>query len=335
MYDEVRNHLQDLLKSGIITKSHSPWSSNIVLCRKKDNSLRMCVDFRQLNRRTIKDAYALPHIDEILDNLVGAKYFSVLDMKSRYHQVELKSTDKCKTAFTVGPLGFYQFNRMPFGLTNAPATYQRLMEECLGDLHLKICMIYLDDVIIFSDSYEQHLERLQLVFQRFEEWGLKLAPKKCKFFQTKVKYLGHVVSSEGVHTDPEKVNKVTDWKIPTNIDELRSFLGFAGYYRRFIKNFSKIAQPLNELLTGTTSSKTRGRKGKTEQPNVWKWKTDQDQAFEHLKEALITTPVLAYPDSTKSYILHVDASGVGLGAILFQHQDGKDRVIAYASSTVR
>ena len=168
MFDEVRNHLQQLLTAGIIRRSHSPWSSNVVLCRKKDGKLRMCIDFRQLNARTIRDSYALPRSEEILDALGGNKFFTVLDMKSGYHQLEVEETHKERTAFTVGPLGFYEFNRLPFGLVNSPATYQRLMEEILGDLHLDICFIYLDDLIIFSDSYEEHLSRLQRVLRRIE-----------------------------------------------------------------------------------------------------------------------------------------------------------------------
>ena len=193
MINEVRDHLKILLRSGIIRKSHSPWSSNVVLVKKKDNSLRFCIDYRQLNKRTKKDAYALPRIEEMLDCLAGNKYFSVIDMKSGYHQVEIYEHHKERTAFTVGPLGLYEFNRMPFGLSGAPATYQRLMQDVLGDLHLKTCCIFIDDVIIFSSTFQEHLERLQLVFDRIKEANLKLSPKKCTFFKKKVKYVGHVV----------------------------------------------------------------------------------------------------------------------------------------------
>ena len=184
MIDEVRAHIEQLASSGIIRPSHSPFASNVVLVRKKDNKLRMCVDYRQLNNRTVKDSYALPRIEELLDTLAGSKYFSVLDMKSGYHQVEVLEEHKCRTAFTVGPLGFWEFNRLPFGLSNAPATYQRLMEQCLGDLNMKICAIYLDDLIIFSSTLEEHLERLDIVLRRLKECNLKLNLKKCKFLQT-------------------------------------------------------------------------------------------------------------------------------------------------------
>ena len=208
MIDEVRAHLEQLASSGIIRESHSPWASNVVLVRKRDGSLRMCVDYRQLNKRTIRDSYALPRTEELLDTLSGSKYFTVLDMKSGNHQVELQEEHKCRTAFTVGPLGFWEFNRLPFGLCNAPASYQRFMEQCLGDLSMKICCIYLDDLIIFSDTLEEHLERLNTVLNRFKECNLKLSPKKCKFLQRRVKYIGHFVSEFGVEVDAEKVEKV-------------------------------------------------------------------------------------------------------------------------------
>ena len=183
MIDEVRAHLEQLAVSGIIRESHSPWTSDVVLVRKRDGSLRMCVDYRQLNKRTISDSYALPRAEELLDTLSGSKYFTVLDMKSGNHQVELLEEHKCRTAFTVGPLGFWEFNRLPFGLCNTPASYQRLMEQCLGDLNMKICCIYHDDLIIFSDTLEEHLERLHIVLKRLRECNLKLSPKNvnlCK-----------------------------------------------------------------------------------------------------------------------------------------------------------
>ena len=176
MLDEVRDHIQQQLAAGVIRKSYSPFSSNVVLVRKKNGQLRICFDYRQLNNRTKEDNYALPRIAEILDSLSGNKLFSVLDMKLGYHQIPIAEEHKERTAFTVGTLGFFEYNRMPMGLTNAPATYQRLMEECLGDLHLRICRIYLDDIIIFAKSFEEHQQRLEMVLQRLQEWGIKLSP---------------------------------------------------------------------------------------------------------------------------------------------------------------
>lgn len=215
---------------------------NIVLVRKKDNSLRICTDFRFLNSRTISDAYSLPRVDEILEALSGSKYFSVLDMGSGYHQVEIEEKQKERTAFTVGPLGFFEYNRMPFGLSNAPATYQRLMEQCLDGLHLGICFIYLDDVIIFSNSYEEHIDRLQRIFERIRQCGLKFSPKKCSLFQEKVKYTGHIVSENGIEADPDKIEKLGSWPTPSTPGQIRQFFGFAGYYHKFVQNFLKNSQ---------------------------------------------------------------------------------------------
>jgi hypothetical protein len=182
--------------------------------KKKSNELRMCVDYRQLDNRTKKDAYALPIIEEILENVSGNTYFTALGAKSGYHQVNIKEEHKERTAFTVGPMGFYEYNRMPFGSSNSPATYQGLMEECLGDLHLKICFIFLDDIIIFPRSYEDHMERLQHVFNRLRAAGLKLSPKKCNFLMGRMKYVGHIVSKDGIETDPYKTERLRNWPTP-------------------------------------------------------------------------------------------------------------------------
>ena len=250
-------------------------------------------------------------------------------MKSGYHQIEVDETHKPRTAFTVGSLGFYEYNRLPFGLTNAPATYQRLMEECLGELSHNICHIYLDDVIIFSSTYEQHLERLEQVFCKLKETGLKLSPKKCKFLQSEVRYVGHVVSSEGIRADPDKTQKVKEWATPTNVNDLRTFLGFTGFYRRFVQNYSKIAKPLNDLLIGITPKRKSRRK--EVEDSSWHWDKEQQEAYDKLKECLITPPILAYPDYAEPFILYTDASFAGLGAVLCQKQQGKERVLAYAS----
>ena len=207
----------------------------------------MCIDYRQLNKRIVRDSYSLPRISEVLDTLSGSKYFSVLDMKSGYRQVEMLEEHKCGTEFTVGPLGFWEFHRLPFGLSNAPATYQRLMEECLADFNMKICAIYLDDLIIFSDTLEEHLKRLDMVLKRLKECNLKLNPKKRKLLQTKVRYVGHIVLENSVEPDPEKLDKVKNWPKPKNAEEIHQFTSFAGYYKRFVKDFSKIAKPLTEL----------------------------------------------------------------------------------------
>ena len=333
MYAEVRQHIKSLLDGGIIQKSKSPWASNVVLCRKKNGELRMCVDFRQLNLRTKKDSYALPRTEEILEALAGNRFFTILDMKSGYHQIELHEPHKERTAFTVGPLGFYQYHRMPFGLVNAPATYQRLMEQCFEGLHLDICYIYLDDLIIFSKTFEDHIDRLEKIFQRLRDVNLKLSPKKCEFFKPKVKYVGNIVSEEGIEPDPDKIMKVINWPVPTNPEDVRRFLGFVGYYRRFIEGFSSIAHPLNILLPDT-KKKTR-KSSKSKPPSEgWIWGREQQDAFDRLKEKLTTYPILGFPDYTKPFELHTDASMSSIGAVLYQQQGEVKRVIAYASRSL-
>ena len=215
MYDDMRAHIQEMLDIGAIRKSHSLWASVVVLVCKKDGGLRFCIDLRKLNEQTIKDAYSLPQIDETLDSLQGSQWFSSLDLKSGYWQVEMDEESKPLTAFTVGPLGFYECERMPFGLTNAPATFQRLMETCLGDLNLHWCIIYLDDIVIFSKDPASHLERLKAVFWKLEEAGLKLKPSKCELFQRQLAYLGHVISAKGVATDESKIEAIKNWPTPT------------------------------------------------------------------------------------------------------------------------
>ncbi|KAG1933335.1 interleukin-1 receptor accessory protein-like 1-A [Pimephales promelas] len=247
--DAVRRHLKELLDAGVIRQSESPFASPIVVVRKKNNDVRLCIDFRKLNSRTIKDAYALPNLEEAFSVLTGSKWFSVLDLKSGFYQVEMEEADKQKTAF-VCPLGFWEFNRMPQGITNAPSTFQRLMEQCMGDLNRREVLVFIDDLIVFSKTLEEHETRLLQVLKRLRDYGLKLSPKKCKFFQTSVRYLGHIVSGNGVETDPSKIEALKTWPRPRNLKDLKSFLGFAGYYRRFVQDFSKITRPLNELTVG-------------------------------------------------------------------------------------
>ena len=234
MYDDVRAHIQEMLDISAIHKSHSPWASAVVLGWKKDGGLRFCIDLRKLNNQTVKDAYLLPQIDETLDSLQGSQWFSSLDLKSGYWQVKMDEESKPLTAFKSGPLRFYECKRMPFRLTNTPATFQRLMETCLGDLNLHWCIIYLDDVVIFSKDLSSHLERLEAVFQKLEKAGLQLKPSKCELFQGQLAYLGHVISAQGAATDEGKIEAIKNWPTPKIIMEVQSFLGFMGYYHRFI-----------------------------------------------------------------------------------------------------
>eukprot|EP00731_Ephydatia_muelleri_P019461 Em0012g286a len=312
---EVRGLLDDMLSQGIIEPSCGPWASPIVLAKKKDGTTRFCVDFRRLNDCTRKDAQPLPRIDDTLDALGGAQYFSTLDLASGYWQVEVDSRDREKTAF-VTPFGLFQFRVMPFGLCNAPATFQRLMERVLAGLHWMTCLVYLDDIIIFSRSVETHVKQLKEVLERLKIAGLKIRPKKCHLLQTSVQYLGHVISAEGIRTDPQKVACVSNWPVPRTSKELQSFLGLASYYRRFVKDFAHIASPLHAL---------------TEKGRVWVWSKECNDAFFDLKKRLVSSPILTLPDFSLPFVLDTDASGDGLGAVLAQNVDGVERVVAYAS----
>ena len=326
LYEEVRAHLKEMIDLGAIKKSQSPWSSPIVLVRKKDGKLRFCIDLRKLNQRTVRDNYSLPRIDHILELLIGAEWFCTLDLKSGYWQVELTDEAKPLTAFTCGPLGFYECEKMPFGASNAPATFQRLMENYLGDLNLRWCVVYLDDIIVYGKSPEEILERLGAVFEKLRKAGLKLKPSKCEFFKEQIKFLGHIVSKEGISTCPEKVHAVQEWPIPETINDLRTFLGFVGYYRKFIKGFSQIAKPLNSLLEGYVNNK-RANKVQT-----IPWGSEQQESFNALQQACMSAPILGYPNPERPFILHTDASLDGLGAVLYQKDEsGQVRVIAYAS----
>ncbi|KAL0160010.1 hypothetical protein M9458_043735, partial [Cirrhinus mrigala] len=334
--EAVRNHIQELLDAGVIRDSESPFSSPIVVVRKKNGQVRLCIDYRRLNLQTIKDAYSLPKLEDTFCALNGSQWFSVLDLKSGFYQIEVEEADKPKTAF-VCPLGFWEFNRMPQGVTNALSTFQRLMEKCMGDMHLKEVLVFLDDLIIFSKTLEEHEERLMKVLSRLKEFGLKLSPEKCVFFQTSVRYLGHVVSRNGVQTDPEKTAALKTWPIPKSLRELRSFLGFAGYYRRFVKGYSNIVKPLHELTSGYPPSQKRAKVTKRpeyrdpKEPFGERWTPACQQAFETVIEKLTTAPVLGFADPRKPYVLHTDASTTGLGAVLYQEQEGQLRAIGYAS----
>lgn len=329
-YEAVKEHIGQLLRAQVIRESSSPYASPIVLVRKKDGSLRMCVDYRLLNSKTQKDAFPLPRIEESLDALTGACWFSTLDLASGYNQVPVTEGDRHKTAFCT-PFGLFEFNRMPFGLCNAPSTFQRLMQRIFGDQQYQSLLLYLDDIVVFSSTVEQHLERLRLVLDRLKQQGLKVKLPKCAFFQQEVRYLGHVISNQGVATDPAKIEAVVDWPRPVNVTELRSFLGFASYYRRFVEGFAKLAAPLHRLVGGT-KSKMRSNSKQAFQEG---WTEECQQNFQELKARLTNSPVLAYADFSQPFILEVDASHGGLGAVLSQEQNGVVRPIAYASRGLR
>ena len=290
----VNEEVKKMLQSGVIRRSTSPWSSPVVLVRKKDGSWRFCVDFRKLNSITHKDAYPLPKIEETLDSLSGAKYFSTLDLASGYWQVELREPAKEKTAFST-PMGLFEFNVMPFGLTNAPATFQRLMECVLAGLSMEECLVYIDDVIVFSETFQDHLANLEKVFSRLYQAGLTLKLSKCHFCKKEVKYLGHIVGSGGIKPDPDKVSSIVSYPVPRDLKQLQQFLGLANYYRRFIANFSHIASPLYQLTRKHAKN--------------FNWINTCQIAFEKLKEALSSPLVLIFPAFDKQFFLSTDASG--------------------------
>ena len=310
---EVHQLLEEMVQQDVIQHSSSPWVSPIVLVKKKDGTTRFCVDYRRLNEATRKDAYPLPRIDITLDTLAGSYWFSTLDLLSGYWQVEIAEEDRCKTAFCTTE-GLYEFKVMPFGLCNAPATFQRLMDLVLSGLQWSQCPVYLDDVIIVGRTFKEHLQNLDAVLRRIQGAGLKLKPGKCMFFQEKVNYLEHVISREGVTPDNTKIEKVASWPIPQSTRSVQQFLGFANYYRRFIKDFSTIAKPLHRL---------------TERGANFKWTDACQAAFIKLRKHLSTPP---FPDFSRKFILDMDASDCGIGGVLSQvDANGHERVIAYGS----
>ncbi len=329
-YSEVRDHITKLLKKGVIKPSNSAYASPIVLVRKTDGCLRLCVDYRKLNSKTKRDAFPLPRIDESFDALQGAKFFSTIDLASGYHQVAVREQDQPKTAFTT-PFGIFEYSHMPFGVCNGPSTFQRLMQSTMGDLIFQILLVYLDDILVYSSTFHEHLQRLDVVFSRLKETGLKVKLEKCHFLQGEVKFLGHQISAQGIGTAPEKVEAVKSWTTPGTVKELRSFLGFCSYYRKFIEGFSKIAGPLHDLVA--LCLRRQGMVRKSEFFSMWS--AECQTAFELLKEKLTSAPILGYADFSLPFIVETDASSEGLGAVLYQQQGDCKRVIAYASRRLR
>ena len=273
----IDKHIDDMLHRNVIQPSASPWASPVVLVPKPDGTSRFCVDFRKLNKITKKDSYPLPLISESLEALGGARFFSSLDMISGYWQVEMNSSSKEKTAF-VTHSGLYEFTTMPFGLCNTPGTFQRLMECVLRGLTWQIALIYLDDVLVYSRTFDEHLQHLRLVFDRFRTAGLKLKPSKCHFGQKQVNYLGHVITRDGIQPDPEKIKVVQEYPVPRTVKDVRAFMGLTNYYRKFVKDFAHIASPLHDL---------------TKKGAAFLWTEECQTAFETLKQALTEAPILA------------------------------------------
>ena len=320
--DEVREHLKLMLDAGVIRPSNSPWCNAVVLVRKKDGSLRFCIDFRKLNSLTVKDSHPLPCICETLESLTGAAHYLTFDMNSGFWQVPMDEESKQYTAFTLGSMGLYECESMPFRLCKALPTFQRLMQNCLGELNLTYCLIYLDDVIVFSGMPEEHLRRMHVVFYCLQEHGLKLKPSKCDVFKSEINYLAHHVSWKGIFPSKKNLESIAQCPPPDTYTKVKSFVGLVGHYRHFIKGFAKIAAPLYDLTSGDNKDK------KSEHVDL---SPEAHEAFDHLKVTCLQVPILAFPDFNKPFLLETHASGRGLGAVLSQKQaDGQYHPITYA-----
>ncbi|KAL0560422.1 hypothetical protein IC582_000827 [Cucumis melo] len=312
---ELKVQLQELLDKGFIRPSVSPWGAPVLFVKKKDGSMRLCIDYRELNKVTVKNRYPLPRIDDLFDQLQGATVFSKIDLRSGYHQLRIKDEDVPKTAFR-SRYGHYEFIVMSFGLTNAPAVFMDLMNRVFREFLDTFVIVFIDDILIYSKTEAEHEEHLRLVLQTLRDNKLYAKFSKCEFWLKQVSFLGHVVSKDGVSVDPAKIEVVTGWTRPSTVSEVRSFLGLAGYYRRFVENFSHIATPLTQLT----------RKGA---PFVWS-KACED-SFQNLKQKLVTAPVLTVPDGSGSFVIYSDASKKGLGCVLMQ----QGKVVAYASRQLK
>ena len=316
--ETIDKQVDELIQNDFVEPAASAWTSNVVLVRKKDGSHRFCVDYRAVNEVTYKDMYPLPHIDTCLGSMNGAVWFSTLDLRSGYHAIPIKECDRDKTAFITWR-GCFRYKVLPFGLSTAPSVFQRLMDLVLCGLTYVTCLVYLDDVIVFSSDFDSHVQRVQEVLERMRGANLKLHVKKCCLFQRKVDFLGHVLSEAGIEVQKDKVAAVRDSPTPRNLTQLRSFLGLCSYYRRFISRFADVAAPLHVLQ-------------RKQVPFVWT--SDQEAAFNQLKEKLTSAPVLSMLTDEGTYCLDCDASDVGLGAVLSQNQGDSEVVIAYASRTL-
>ncbi|GJU47471.1 reverse transcriptase domain-containing protein [Tanacetum coccineum] len=312
---ELSNQLQELTDRGFIRPSTSPWGAPVLFVKKKDGSFRMCIDYRELNKLTIKNRYPLPRIDDLFDQLQGSSVYSKIDLRSGYHQLRVREEDIPKTAFRTR-YGHYEFQVMPFGLTNAPAVFMDLMNRVCKPYLDKFVIVFIDDILIYSRNEEEHANHLRIILELLRKEKLYAKFSKCDFWIHIVQFLGHLIDSQGLHVDPAKIEAVKNWTSPTTPTEVRQFLGLAGYYRRFIEGFSKIAKPLTRL---------------TQKNKSYIWGEEQESAFQLLKQKLCEAPILALPEGNDNFVVYYDASLQGLGAVLMQ----REKVIAYASRQLK
>ncbi|XP_055824467.1 uncharacterized protein LOC129892996 [Solanum dulcamara] len=312
---ELKDQLQDLLSKGFIRPSVSPWGAPVLFVKKKDGTMRMCIDYRQLNKVTVKNKYPLPRIDDLFDQLQGAALFSKIDLRSGYHQLKIRASDIPKTAFRTR-YGHYEFLVMSFGLTNAPAAFMELMNGVFRPYLDSFVIVFIDDILVYSKTEADHVRHLRLVFQKLREEKLYAKFSKCEFWLDSVTFLGHVVSKEGIRVDPAKIEAVRGWTRPTSPTEIRSFVGLAGYYRRFVHGFSTIAAPLTRL---------------TQKAVDFHWSDECEASFQKLKTLLTSAPILTLPEEGVGFTVYCDASGIGLGGVLMQ----KGKVVAYASRQLK
>lgn len=312
---ELKKQLEELTKAGFIQPSKSPFGAPILFVKKKDGTMRMCIDYRALNNITIKNSYPLPRVDELFDRLQGAKYFSKIDLRSGYHQIRIQPEDVPKTAFRTR-YGHYEFLVLPFGLTNAPGTFMHLMHQSFRRFLDDFVLVFLDDILIFSNTLEEHEKHVKQVLEVLRKEKLYAKESKCEFFKEEVEFLGHIVGRNGIRMMQDKVQAVNEWPTPTRVTDIRAFLGTAGYYRKFIKDFSKISAPLSEL---------------TKDGVPFDWGTEQQSSFVALKKAISAGPVLILPDPKLPFVVHTDASGFAVGAVLQQDQGNGLQPIAFLS----
>ncbi|GJZ23242.1 putative reverse transcriptase domain-containing protein [Tanacetum coccineum] len=312
---ELSEQLQELSDKGFIRPSSSPWGAPVLFVKKKDGSFRMCIDYRELNKLTVKNRYPLPRIDDLFDQLQGSSIYSKIDLRSGYHQLRVREQDIPKTAFRTR-YGHYEFQVMPFGLTNAPAVFMDLMNRVCKPYLDKFVIVFIDDILIYSKDEKEHEEHLKAILELLKKEKLYAKFSKCEFWIPKVQFLGHVIDSRGIHVDPAKIESIKDWASPKTPTEIRQFLGLAGYYRRFIEGFSKIAKSMTKL---------------TQKGIKFDWGEKEENAFQLIKQKLCSAPILALPEGSEDFVVYCDASHKGLGAVLMQ----REKVIAYASRQLK